>query len=389
MNLSWWRWKITPFKGLLLALFVAAAVVSVIRLFTGLGAVTGMNDSMPWALWKTIHVIIFVPLGASGFTMAFVRYLTPGGHRYEQMMRRGVIWAAIAYLSAGASLGFDIGLPWRLPNPLLFGGNLHSPLFEVAWCMALYIIVLFLENIPRVMERQKAAWVHKLEHTLHKVMPGFVIFGVLLSTMHQSSLGTIFMIAGKRMDPLWYHPWINYLFLMTAIASGLSIMIMIEGWSNHYYKTEFQSNLLAKFAPYIAGLLTVTLAWRLGSMVTEGTLNQIFVGRFETLLWWGEILIGYVLPILLFASPLRQQKWALVTAAVATVGGMISLRFNVSMTGLMEALRASYTPELAEVLFSVGAIAGTMVIYTWFVETLPAILGKREDHGAGLQHAGD
>ncbi|MFZ5815263.1 MAG: NrfD/PsrC family molybdoenzyme membrane anchor subunit [Bacillota bacterium] len=388
MKTTWWRWQITPFKGILLALFLAAAVVAVIRLFTGLGAVTGMNDSMPWAIWKTIHVIIFVPLGASGFTLAFIRYFTPIGKKYEHIMRRAVIWAAIAYLSAGVSLAFDIGLPWRIANPLIFGGNLHSPLFEVAWCMALYIMVLFLENVPRVMERQNLQWVHKLEHTLHKIMPGFVLFGVLLSTMHQSSLGTIFMIVGKRMDPLWYHPWINYTFLTTAIAAGLSVAILIEGWSNKYYRTPFQTGLLAKFAPWIAGLLTVTLAWRLGSMVTEGTLGEIFVGRFETVLWWAEIIVGYLIPIFLFASPLRQQKAGLVTAAMMTVGGMILLRTNTAMTGLMDALNASYTPKAAEVIFSVGAIAGTLVIYTWFVETLPAILG-RDEKDSKLQHAGD
>ncbi|MFZ5823366.1 MAG: NrfD/PsrC family molybdoenzyme membrane anchor subunit [Bacillota bacterium] len=388
MKLDWWRWKITPFKGVLLALFGIAVVVAVVRLFTGLGAVTGMNDSFPWAIWKTVHIIIFVPLGASGFTMAFVRYFTPGGARYEQMMRRAVIWAAIAYLSAGASLAFDIGLPWRIANPLLFGGNLHSPLFEVAWCMALYIMVLFFENVPRVMERQKRQWVHKLEHTLHKIMPGFVLFGVLLSTMHQSSLGAIFMIAGKRLDPLWYHPWINYTFLLTAIASGLAVMIMIEGWSNHYYKTTFQTNLLSKFAPWIAGLLAVTLLWRISSMVTEGTLSLVMTSGFKSLLWWGEIIVGYLLPIGLFLSPLRQNRWGLVAGAMATIGGMISLRANTAMTGLWEALNASYVPKLPEVLFSVGAVAGTLVIYNWFVETLPAILG-RDQEKQGLAQAGD
>jgi len=388
MKLSWWRWKVTPLKGTLLALFLVAAGAAIYRMFVGLGATTGMNDTMPWALWKTIHIIIFVPLGASGFTMAFVRYFTPGGERYEKMMRRAVIWAAIAYLSASLSLAFDIGLPWRIFNPLILGGNLHSPLFEVAWCMALYLIVLFLENVPRVLERQNLQWVHKLEHTLHKIMPGFVLFGVLLSTMHQSSLGTIFMITGKRMDPLWYHPWLNYLFLMTAVAAGLSIMIMIEGWSNNYYKTPFQTNLLVKFTPYIGGLLSAALLWRLYSLFVEGQIGQLFVAQTSTVLWWGEIVIGYLIPIAIFFSGLKQERKWLITAAILTVGGMISFRVNVSMIGLMDALGGAYAPKLGEVLFSVGAIAGTMVIYTWFVETLPSILGQdvKKD---GLQHAGD
>jgi len=228
-KLSWWQWKITPFKGILLALFGAAAIVTIVRFFTSLGAVTGMNDSMPWALWKTVDVIVFIALGASGFTMAFVRYFTPGGEQYEMIMRRSVIWAAIAYLSAAARLVIDFGLPWRAFNPFIFGGNLHSPLFEVAWCMLLYLFVLFFENVPRVMVESKREWVHRLEHRLHKILPIFVLCGVVLSSMHQSSLGTLFMITGRRMDVLWYHPWTNYVFLLTSIACGLAMAILIEG----------------------------------------------------------------------------------------------------------------------------------------------------------------
>ncbi len=389
MRFNWWRWKMTPFKGLLLALFGISVVVAIVRLFTGLGAVTGLTDNSPWGLWKAFDVIVVIPLGASGFTMAFVRYFTPGGERYEHTMRRAVIWAAISYLSAGLRLGFDIGLPWRLPNPLIFGGNLHSPLFEVAWCMALYIMILFFENIPRVMERQKHAWVHKLEVLLHKIMPGFVLFGVLLSTMHQSSLGTLYMIVGKRMDPLWYHPWLNYLYLLTAIAAGLAITIMIDGWSNNYYKTPFSTNLLAKFAPFIGGALSITLVWRLYSLFVEGQMAQLFVPRVATVLWWGEIIIGYLIPIVIFFSGMKLNRKWLITAAIMTVGGMIAFRFNVVFTAMFDAFGAIYVPKLPEILFTIGATAGTMVIYTWFVETLPAILGQDAPKEHDLQHAGD
>lgn len=390
MKMQWWRWKMTPFKGLLLSLFGISAVVAIYRLFAGLGAATGLSDNMPWGLWKAFDVIVYVPLGAAGFTMAWVRYFTPGGERYEYINRRAVIWAAICYLSAATRLAFDIGLPWRIINPIFKGGNLHSPLFEIAWCMAMYLVVLFLENVPRVMERQRHEWVHKLEHLLHKILPGFVLFGVLLSSMHQSSLGTLYMITGHRMDPLWYHPWLNYIFLLTAIASGLSVAIMIEGWSNHYYKTPFQTDLLAKFAPWIASLLAVTMTWRIGSLALEGQIGQIFVPRFATVLWWGEMIVGYAAPIALFLSKLRRTRAGLVTAAILAVGGMISLRLNVVFTGMFDALGSSYVPSLTEALFTIGATAGTMVIYTWFVETLPAILGRDEgDLPDGVQAAGD
>ncbi|HWI62029.1 MAG TPA: NrfD/PsrC family molybdoenzyme membrane anchor subunit [Symbiobacteriaceae bacterium] len=375
MKQGWWRWKFTPLKGILLALFGISAVVAIYRLIYGLGAVTNMSDTTPWGIWKAFDVVIVIPLGASGFTMAFVRYFLKDA-RYEHIMRRSVIWAAIAYLSAGTRLMFDIGLPWRLANPLVLGGNFHSPLLEVAWCMALYMIVLFFENIPRVMERMGVPWILKLEHFLHKIMPGFVLVGVLLSTMHHSTLGTLFMITGKRMDGLWYHPWLNYLFLLTSIAAGLAVTILIEGWSNHYYKTPFHAKLLGRLGTAMAAFLGVALLWRVGSIAAEGGLGLLAAPRFQTVLWWGEILVGYLLPIAILLRPrLRTQRWPLIIAAGATVGGMMVYRLNVAFTAMAANMKSTYVPALPELLFTIGATAGTMVIYTWFVETLPAILG--------------
>ncbi|HWI62157.1 MAG TPA: NrfD/PsrC family molybdoenzyme membrane anchor subunit, partial [Symbiobacteriaceae bacterium] len=269
------QWKATPAKLLLLALFLAAIGISVYRLFVGLGAVTNLSDTTPWGLWKAWDVIVVVPLGASGFTMAFVRYFLKAD-KYEYIMRRSVVWAAICYISMGARLMFDIGLPWRIPNPLIYWGNIHSALFEVAWCVALYLIVLFVENIPRVTERVSVHWAHKFEHAIHWVAPGFVLFGVLLSSMHQSSLGTLYMIAGKRVDPLWYHPWLNYIYLLTAIAAGLSVTILIEWASSKLYKTPFQSGLLSKLGAAVGVALGVAFVWRLGSMAVEGSFGEIF-----------------------------------------------------------------------------------------------------------------
>lgn len=389
LRMEWWRWRMTPGKAVLLALLAAAAVVAVVRLFLGLGATTGLNDSMPWGLWKIFDVVVVVPLGATGFVMAFIRYFTPGGEQYEYLNRRAVIWAAIMYLSMGVRLAFDIGLPWRIANPLIFGGNLHSPLFEIAWCVALYLIVLFFENISRVAEEQQRPWVKKADHALHKILPGFVLAGVLLSTMHHSSLGTLFMITGKRMDPLWYHPWLNYVYLLTSIATGMAMMMVLETLTSRYYKIKFETGLLARLAPWVAGILSVVLVWRLGAMAVEGQIGQIFVPRVETALWWGEILLGYVAPIAILFSRARHTQKGLFAGGLLTVLGMIALRLNVGFTALMGALNAEYTPTIPEILFTVGATAGTVVIYTWFVETLPSILGSRERDAEGLEAVGD
>ncbi len=373
---GWWKWKFTPLKGVLLTLFGISVAVAIWRLFAGLGAVTNLSDSQPWGIWKAFDVIIVIPLGACGFTMAFVRYFFKA-NSYEHIARRAVIWAAICYLSAGLRLAFDIGLPWRLPNPLLFSRNIHSALLEVAWCMALYLIVLFMENIPRVLERFEIPWVMKLDHWVHKAIPAFVLGGVLLSSMHQSTLGTLYMITGKRMDPLFYHPWLNYMFLLTAIAAGLAVTICIEGWSNYYYKTPFQTNLLARLGAAIGVALGIAFVWRFWALAAEGNLGMIFEPRFATLAFWVEIFVLYLVPLSVLVSPkLRNNRKTLLIAAFATVGGMMIMRLNVVFTGMWDALGMNYTPKLPELLFTIGATAGTLVIYTWFVETLPSYLGQ-------------
>ncbi|HYF96386.1 MAG TPA: hypothetical protein VD969_29615 [Symbiobacteriaceae bacterium] len=372
------QWKATPAKLALLALFLAAVAISVYRLFVGLGGVTNLSDTTPWGLWKAWDVIVVVPLGASGFTMAFVRYFLKAD-KYEYIMRRSVVWAAICYISMGARLMFDIGLPWRLPYPLVFWGNIHSALFEVAWCVALYLIVLFVENIPRLTERISAQWAHKFEHAIHWVAPGFVLFGVLLSSMHQSSLGTLYMIAGKRVDPLWYHPWLNYIYLLTAIAAGLSVTILIEWAASRIYKTPFQGALLSKLGAAVGVALGVAFVWRLGSMAAEGSFGEVFRSDISAYLWWAEMLVGYVLPLaLLSRGAWRADKSKLALAAAAVVYGMISLRMNVVFTGMNKAMGAAgYWPSLLEWLFSIGFTAGTLVIFTIMAEKLPGVIGDR------------
>ena len=367
---------LTGGKATLLILFLSALAVAVFRMSTSLAAVTNLNDNTPWGLWKAWDVIIIVPLGASGFTMAFVRYFLKA-ERYEFIMRRSVIWAAIAYLSMSIRLFFDIGLPWRLPYPIVFWGNIHSALFEVAWCVALYIIVLLFENLPRLMEQSgKALWL-KLERSLHIILPVFVLAGILLSTMHQSSLGTLYMIVGERIDPLWYHPWLNYIFLLTSIAAGFSVAILIEAASNRLYKTKFETGLLARLGVAVNVVLLITLAWRIEALAAESALKQIFIARIETFLWWLEILAGYAVPIVILSSrKWRNSRRGLVWAAGATVFGMVLLRLNVVFTGMNADMHVHYFPSWTEWLFSIGFTAGTLLAWTWFAETLPGILGR-------------
>lgn len=376
MSQRFGRFTMNPFKWVLLLLSVGFFAVIVWRTAVGLGAVTNLSDTAPWGTWKVWDVIAYIPLGASGFTLAFVRYIVKD-ERYEQIARRAVMWAIIAYASSGLRLMFDIGVPWRLPMPLLFSRNIHSALLEVAWCMFLYLIVLLMENAPRLMERFHQDWIVKAEHVLHKILPIFVLGGVLLSLMHQSTLGTIFMVMGKRVDPLWYHPWLNYLFLLTAIAGGLGVSIVIEALMHRYYKVKFETALLSKMGVAMLVALVVAFVWRIGAMAAAGSLGNAFAMRGAVLSWWVEIITLFVVPIILLAnSAWRSSRRHLTMAAASTVFGMLLYRLNVGFPGIAATMKSTYVPTFPELLFSVGGTALTILLFLFAAEKLPGVLGK-------------
>ncbi|MGE5674352.1 MAG: NrfD/PsrC family molybdoenzyme membrane anchor subunit [Mycobacterium leprae] len=381
------RWKPDAFKSGLLVLFLVAIAISVYRLFVPLSAFSNIDDQTPFGLWKAWDVIVVVPMGAAGFTMAFVRYWANDA-RYEMIERRSVIWAALCYISMGARLMIDLGHPFRIVYPLVFWGNIHSPLFEVAWCVFLYLIVLFFENLPRLTERfpgEKAAyWSHKLHHS---IVPWFALAGILLSSMHQSSLGSLYLAVGKRIDPLWYHPWLNYIFLLTAVAMGLSFTILIEAFTAKYYKTKFETGLLANLGVAIAAALSVAFVWRIGSMIADGSIGGAFKASANALLWWLENITLYVLPlIVLWQKKLRNNAKWLVGAAASVAFGAALFRMNVALTGMAADMKSSYVPSFTEFLFSVGWTAGIVGLFTLFAEFLPGMLGEKPVYEESVGH---
>jgi len=353
-----WSPKFVTAVGGVLALWTLAVIAVVLRLSNGLGAVTNLSDQFPLGMWIGFDVMAGAMLGGGAFVLAGLVYVF-GLERYRPILRSTILTAFLGYSLLVVALIIDIGRPYNIWRPLIYH-NIHSVLFEVAICVMCYTTVLALEFAPALFERLrwKRAW-----QITHKLTLPLVIIGILLSTMHQSSLGSLWLITPGKLNDLWYTPWLPVFFWLSAIGVGLGMVVVESNLSSRGFKRGLEQKLLAglaKFNVYWLGFYGVAkfadLAWR-GKlwMLTEPTL--------QALLWWVEVGLGAVLPAILLMNPkVRNSKNALFA-----VGGMIVTcgilnRLNVSVFGLWTYTGPIYIPSLMEIavtaaLFTFGGAA--------------------------------
>ena len=226
--------------GLILVLF---AGVTVLRFTRGLGAVTNLSDKFPWGLWDGFDVLCGVGLAAGAFTLTGIVHIF-NLRRFEPIVRPTVLTGLLGYLLVIAGLAFDLGQPWRIWHALFFW-NPHSVMFEVAWCVMLYTTVLALEFSPVVFEGLR---LERPQRILHSFTTPLVIVGVILSTLHQSSLGSLYLIVPAKLHPLWYTPLLPYLFFISAIGAGIGMTILESYLSKRAFGRHLEMDLLEPLA---------------------------------------------------------------------------------------------------------------------------------------------
>src|SRR5271169_5515315 len=246
--------KITVWRVIFAAILACGLYATWLRIFYGLGGSTNLSDKFPWGIWIAFDVMCGVGLAAGGFTLVAVVHIF-NIERYKPILRPAILTAFLGYVLVVLALMFDLGLPYRIWHPLVMW-NPHSVMFEVAWCVTLYTTVLALEFAPVVLER------FHLDRAL-KVMRialiPLVILGVILSTLHQSSLGSLFLIVPEKLYPLWYTPILPLLFYVSAIAVGLA-MTIFESWhSSRAFGRALELPLLASMGRVLAVVLSVYL----------------------------------------------------------------------------------------------------------------------------------
>ena len=369
-------------KDILWTFLTVALVVAVVRFIRGLGATTGLNDTTPWGLWIGFDVMAGVALAAGGFTLAATVYIFQL-EKYRPLVRPAILTALLGYAAVIVGLIFDLGLPWHIWMPI-FNWQHHSPLFEVAWCVMLYTTVLLLEFTPAVLEHpwfQKPIfqWVY---HLLKRLTLPLVILGITLSTLHQSSLGSLFLIMPFRLHPLWYSPILPPLFFVSAVALGLMMVTLESFFSAYLFNHRLKLELFSGLARAAALILWLYLVLRLGDLAIRGVLPAAFDGSWQSIYFWFELGISAILPAMLLSLPrVRASAPGLLTAAGLTVSGMILNRLSVSVIAIARAPGATYFPTWMEFAVSIGIVSGAILVFIFFAENLKLFQTEME-HGS-------
>jgi molybdopterin-containing oxidoreductase family membrane subunit len=367
-----------------------AAAFEVFR--TGL-TTTNMSDTIPWGLWITID-LSSIALGAGAFTLSAVVYLF-GLKNFQPIVRLAVFVGFIGYSSALLTLVMDIGRPDRFWHPWVFW-NVHSVLWEITWCITIYLTIMLLEFFPVVVETpyfDRWPWLRTVASTLHKIAPVLALGGVFVSLLHQSSLGATYGIVKSR--PIWFKPSMPIMFILSAVAVGPALtmaMAYIVEWITG--KRRIPHDLLrtiSRFSGYALLAYAYLKFWDLAAVTYYGRtpavsealsmLNQQTPYNFG--FWVGEIIIGLVIPVMMFLVPRFNKKPSnLVIGALCAAIGIIFNRWNVTVTGLFVPLSyspgtqyivpaGSYTPNLIEFGIAVGIFGYAALMMTLGVKFLP------------------
>jgi len=380
---------------LVMLVFMIAGAVSILARFTGgIGYVTNLTNARPWGLWVGVDVATGVALAAGGFTTAALAHLL-GRHHYEAITRPALLTAALGYTFVVLGLLVDIGRSWAIWKPM-FNWNTNSALFEVAMCVMVYLHVLYIEFIPIVAEQFKdrvnlpgllsvfngfIEMILKLaDAILDKIMWIFIILGIVLSCMHQSSLGTLMLIAPTKLHPLWYTPIMPLLFLTSAFAVGYPMVVFETTLVTSSFKLDSEMNILAPLTRITIFLLGFYMFLKLGDMFVRGTYVYLLDGNHQTNSFIVEMLFGVMVPwVMLLFEKVRNSRRGVFIAASLIVFGVVLNRINVFIVGYKPPLTENgYFPAFGEILVTLGLIATLMFVYRLVVTYLPVLQAPKE-----------
>lgn len=366
--------------GSLLAVLWSVAIgITVARFFFGLGATTNLTDEFPWGLWIGFDVVSGVALAAGGFVIAGTVHVF-NLKRYHPIVRPAILTALLGYLLVIVGLLFDLGRWYNIWHPIFGFWNIHSPMLEVAWCVVLYSTVLVIEFSPAVLERFH---MHRLLKIVGAITLPVVILGMTLSTLHQSSLGSLFLIAPEKINPLWYSPFLPVFFFISAVTVGLGMTIVESNLSARALGQELESDLLAGLGRALAFVAAIYLAFRFTDLIARGVIGNAFTPGFHAAIFWIEILVGFAAPMILMAASRTRANPALVLLSGGlVVFGVIFNRLNTSLLGWWAYTTGGevYIPSLSEITITVSIVAAGVMAFGLAAKYLPIFPKEHAAH---------
>jgi Ni/Fe-hydrogenase subunit HybB-like protein len=382
----------------MLGLFGLAVMLLAVRFARGIGATTALSDGYPWGIWIAFDVVTGTALACGGYAVALMVYVLNRG-KYHPLVRSALVTSALGYTLAGFSVIIDLGRWWNVyAVPIKFWEwNLNSILLEVALCIMLYMMVLWVELSPAFLEKARDSKMPRLKLAaeralpwVHRAMPWLIALGILLPTMHQSSLGSLMMLAGPRLHPLWLTPLLPLLFLVTALAMGYGAVIVESLISTMAFKRRSEAPTLARLAPVIAGLLALFAVIRFSDVVYRGRLDLVFAFDRYSILFMTEMLLFLTPAVFLAGRDLARQPAWLFRAAVLVLFGGGLYRFSTFLFAFDPGPAWSYFPAVPELFITLGLVAAEIAAYIAIVRTFPILAGATEvRRTAGDRTAGD
>jgi Ni/Fe-hydrogenase subunit HybB-like protein len=346
----------TPTTKVLIFLLIPGGLVAIYRLLFGLGASTNLNDLWPWGFWITFDVLGGVAMAAGGFIIAGAVYIL-NWKKYKIIVRSAILNAFFGYLLAAISITLDIGRSFRIWHPMVMW-QINSIMFIVAIHVVLYTSTLATESSPMLFE--KLGWKRAFT-TVNKIMVPVVLFGVLLSTLHQSSLGAVYLIIPTKLSPLWYSKFLPYMFLISAVMMGLSMVSFETILSTRVFKHNAPVEVLQGLARGTLIVGSIYLAARVFDVARVGGIGTAFNGSFMSNLWLLEIVVGVALPVILLSlRSTRTNINRIFVVNILVILGVMLNRMNVGIFGLSEyASRAGadYFPSWMELVVTAAMVA--------------------------------
>ncbi len=366
------RSLITPTTLVLVALVVIGFYFLLLRFLYGLGAVANINSGYPWGIWVVVDVIIGTAFGCGGFAMALLVYIFNRGE-YHPLMRPALLSGLFGYTLGGFAVIFDLGRYWQAYNLLLpWYAQLNSVMYEVALCVMAYVVVLWIEFSPAFLERWGRSGAKR---GLDRWMYVVVALGVLLPTMHQSSLGSMLLVMGYRLSPLWFTMWLPALFVISALAMGYGVVMVEATAVSKTFGLPSEQALISKLSTVVGWITVVWLALRWGDLIARDALPLAFVGSVRVLMFWIENAL-FLAAALVFVTPAgRASQQASFLGAVALLVGGSLYRLDAYLIGYQPISNWSYFPSVSELMVSVGVVALEALLYLIFIKTLPVLHG--------------
>ncbi len=379
----------TPGVFVLLLLAINGLVFLMGRFFFGIGSVTNLNNQYPWGLWIGVDVAAGVALAAGGFTTAALGHIMHK-EEYHAIVRPALLTAMLGYTFVALGVFVDIGRWYFIWHPLIMW-NGSSALFEVGICVMIYLTVLYIEFLPIVTERFIGKvklpgflsrfnmvvdkFLRLLDKGLGKTMFIFIIAGVVLSSLHQSSLGTLMIIAGPKMHPLWQTPILPLLFLLSAISVGFPMVIFESLIASRSLGLKPEMHILSRLGSMIAPLLGIYLAFKIGDMFIRETFVYLTEFNTASVMFTIELLFGVIIPLRMFLSTkvLKSPLFLFIASALVVFGVLINRINNFVVAYTPPYSMGTYFPSIGEISVTVGFVAMLVLLYRLFVLNFPVI----------------